>query len=370
MVQVCFIDGEPVPVDLAGASSLGEVRWRVASVLGISKSEAPGLLGEETWRVSPENVELLDEAGQRLDDFLLIEDLGDMKIQTFIFGLPVPEPEEEDQWPPTPTTKNIEEDDATKLYDSKMSGLAMNFESPTTCASSEQADSPSASFPLHEAVILGDCDAVVQLLDDGADIRQRDAEGDTVLHRAAYQGRRDLVSILLGARADVDVPDRKGKTALRRAYDSKDVTDVLLAGGADPSIGDKNGNTALHRAAEDDHADVATTLLAASGDPNLLSDDDLSPIHTAAIFGKVDVLKVLLGAGGNVNAKGSDGNTALHFAAYGGREAVGKVLLGAGAEPETLNDDGETPLEHASTGDHALPAWLLECVSLDSSDGL
>lgn len=313
-----------------------------------------------------ENVELLDEAGERLQEADFEANQGDMKIQTFIFGLDAEDPteEEEDGWPEPPLLEDINEEDydpkASKFNtpgrDKSLEGLAN--ECDTTCASSEQADSPYASLPLHEAVTLGNCDAVAQLLADGADVGKRDGDGESALHMAAYHNRLDMVNVLLGAKADPNALDRKGKTPLRRAYDSPDVAAALLAAGADPNAADKNGNTALHRAAEDDHVDVAGPLLAASANPNLLNDDDLSPLHTAAIFGKAHIAKLLLGAGAEVDSKGCGGNTALHFAAYGGCQQVGKVLLEAGADRAVRNEDGETPMEHANTGDHKEPAWL------------
>jgi len=327
------MDGEPVPLQLAGYETLEELRFRVADALG-----APSL----------HNVELLDEACERLHFNGRIADLGDMKIQTFVFGLPEPSEEErreEDFWAPPPV------EDLSDGYKEDHTDLN------TTRASSE-AVSPSAVFPLHEAVSLGDCNTVEQLLADGHDIGMLDAEGETALHRAAYHTRKDLVVMLLGARADPNALDRKAKTPLRKAYDSKEVAEVLLAAGADTNLADKNGNTALHRAAEDDHTDVAELLLANSADPNLLSDDDLSALHTAAIFGKAGVSALLLGARADVNAKGADGNTALHFASYGAHEEVGKLLLQAGADPKVRNEDGETPLEHACNAEHEAPAWL------------
>jgi ankyrin repeat protein len=351
MVQVYFIDGQPVPVDLTGVSSLDEMRWRIAHVLG-----AP----------SPDNVELLDEDGNRLDEKIkFIDNLGDMRIQTFVFGLDPPQMFREDSgtsgpWPSPPISEGMPDEEAQKLYEQYME------HENTTQASSEPADSPSNLYPIHEAVMIGDCEAVNQLLSEGNSVDKRDGEGDTALHRAAYQSRKDLVDILLGARADPNAVDRKGKTPLRKAYDNKDVAQALLSANADPNIADKNGNTALHRSAEDGFSEVATVLLAANADPNLLSDEDLSALHTASIFGKENVLKVLIEAGANIHSKGCGGNTALHFAAYGEREEVGKVLLGLGADVTALNEDGETPLEHALTapGCQRAPEWLQEHMDL------
>jgi len=53
-VKVCFLNGQPIVLPgLSLIPSLDEVRWLSAKSMG-----AP----------SPENIELLDESGERLDD--------------------------------------------------------------------------------------------------------------------------------------------------------------------------------------------------------------------------------------------------------------------------------------------------------------
>lgn len=399
-MEVHYIDGKTVPVDLEGVSSLSEVRLRVAKVMG-----AP----------SPQNVELLDESGERLvEEFINERILGEdkiielplpgdmMKIQAFLFGLGGEEEAESDaEQDFSMGTINEEEDgchsapdgyqhDApillaaevkqdiasvclSKLGDYKRGeqaavngGGSLNLMSgeetaddAATRASSEQADSPSRSFPLHESVNLGDCDAVTQLLADGEDVGKRDANGDTALHRAAYHSRKDIVDVLLAARADPNSTDRKGKTPLRRAYDSKDVAAALLSGGADPNAADKSGNTSLHRAAEDGHLEVGKLLLGASADPNIFNEEDLTALHTAAMCGNADIASELLAARADIHARGTAGNTALHFAAYSGHQTVGEFLLQSGADAKLLNDDDETPLQHAKTADRHDLAWLV-----------
>merc|ERR1712224_1172359 len=50
---------------------------------------------------------LLDEAGERLEDFGYMHDLSNMKIQCFVFGLPEPSEGDEDEH-------------ATKLHETKL----------------------------------------------------------------------------------------------------------------------------------------------------------------------------------------------------------------------------------------------------------
>ena len=50
---------------------------------------------------------------------------------------------------------------------------------------------------LHEAAKNGDTAEVKQWPEAGADVRARDADGETALHEAAFLGRRDTVTLLL-----------------------------------------------------------------------------------------------------------------------------------------------------------------------------
>jgi ankyrin repeat protein len=94
---------------------------------------------------------------------------------------------------------------------------------------------------------------VVQaLLQDGADIHERDNDGMTALHWAVVAHHPEAVKALLAAGADVNAVDHFGYTPLLYAAtidfgDSETVT-TLLKAGADPNIKDKKGGTALAHA--------------------------------------------------------------------------------------------------------------------------
>eukprot|EP00427_Karlodinium_veneficum_P011833 CAMPEP_0169092070 /NCGR_PEP_ID=MMETSP1015-20121227/16710_1 /TAXON_ID=342587 /ORGANISM="Karlodinium micrum, Strain CCMP2283" /LENGTH=358 /DNA_ID=CAMNT_0009152625 /DNA_START=27 /DNA_END=1106 /DNA_ORIENTATION=- len=356
VLQVCFISGQVVPVDLADAVTLGDVRLRVAEVLN-----AP----------SPANVELLAEDGQRLEDEVQIASLGDAKLQTYMFGLPDPEEEEsqraeqlrgeqEDEDPFfADYEKMIESKTEAKTEANKPVGEYSVLRHRLKSTSSDTEPSALGAFPLHEAVNQGSLEGVVLLLTQGdRDISEKDTAGDTALHRAAYHSSAEIVEVLLGSRADPNISDRKGKTALRRAYDNEDVAKLLLAADADPNVSDKDGTTALHRAAEDGNLNVITALVEARADISSYSDDELTAFHTAAIFGQSGVIEYLLSARADINSKSAGGNTALHLAAYGGRREVGLVLLKAGADSKIQNDDGETPKKHAENAGQEALEWL------------
>jgi len=309
-----------------------------------------------------------------------VASLGDAKIQTYMFGLPEAEEEEEESGRAQQTCEEQKDEDPffadyEKMMENKSetkaaaSGYPEADDKPVVdnsvlrhrlkSVSSETEPSPPGAFPLHEAVNQGSLESVVLLItEDGRDISQKDAAGDTPLHRAAYHSNADVVQILLGSRADPNIPDRKGKTALRRAYDNKHVAKLLLAANADPNVSDKDGTTALHRAAEDGNLDVITALVEARADVSSYSDDELTAFHTAAIFGQADVIEYFLSARADLNSKSAGGNTALHLAAYSGRSEVGKVLIKAGADSKVQNEDGETPKQHAVNAGQEALEWL------------
>lgn len=323
VLQVCFMGGQPVGADLVDVETVSDVRQRVSNVLG-----AP-----------IEHVELLDEAGSQLDDKLPVCFLRDAVIKTYVWGLPDTE----------------DSADLDHVFSQKEA-----FEGDsTTLDSSENADSPGISLPLHDAVNRGDYVTVKELLGDGANVEQQDATGDTALHWAAYHSNKAILDLLLEVRADPNAVDRKGKTPLRRAYDNKDVARALIAAGADARAADNSGSTTLHRAAEEGHLDVASLLLEARADANATNDDGYNALHSGAIYGHPKMVELLIGAKADINLRGAGGDTALHLAAYGRHQEACQLLVEAGANSQAENDEGETPMQQAGSGDEEVPEWIL-----------
>jgi cytohesin len=70
---------------------------------------------------------------------------------------------------------------------------------------------------LHHFAGQGNVQRVHALLESGADLNGRDADGATPLHWAADRGQQDMVSLLLNQGADISVQDHEGMTALHYA---------------------------------------------------------------------------------------------------------------------------------------------------------
>lgn len=147
-------------------------------------------------------------------------------------------------------------------------------------AVSASVDAEKMQNYLFETARAGDAVLVREIIDAGAQIDARNADGHTALILAAYHGRGSSVDALLAAGADPNIGDRRGNTALmgaifkgeeaivlrllrepRTAIDARNaagqtaamfaalfgkdaVIDALAARGADFSLADAAGQTA------------------------------------------------------------------------------------------------------------------------------
>jgi ankyrin repeat protein len=71
-----------------------------------------------------------------------------------------------------------------------------------------------SNTPLHIAVVQGDADAVMVLLQNSADIDSRGEHGYTPLHEAVEQGHDQIAELLIRYGAKSDIPNGDGITAL------------------------------------------------------------------------------------------------------------------------------------------------------------
>ena len=127
--------------------------------------------------------------------------------------------------------------------------------------------------PLFEAIEKGDMAEFSRLLENGADINERDEEGNTLLHHFAYWGQTETVTILLKIGVDSEARNENGATPLHIAAlqgHSEAITTLLDAGAGIDTHG-RFGHTPLHAAALGGHSEAITILLKAGADARLLA---------------------------------------------------------------------------------------------------
>lgn len=248
---------------------------------------------------------------------------------------------------------------------------------------------PEGGFtPLLYATLVGHAEGVEVLLDAGADVNDRAADGVTALMLALTK-RHEAVALALLARGADPSPIDAGYTALHVATSTRQLraARALLAAGADPNarmvrpqrltnafeIGvyqspgsgrlTQIGSTPFVVAAKVADAAMMQLLAEAGADPALTTDDGTSAVMMAAGLGKraaqeityyrwsetkaVEALTVALDLGLNINAANAHGETALHAAAYHNANEVIRFLVGAGARLDATNAARQTPLRLA-----------------------
>ena len=95
------------------------------------------------------------------------------------------------------------------------------------------------------------CASVVQLfIARGADVKEVNDRGYTLLESPVLQGETEIVDMLLdaGAGSVINTISKKGDALIHRVLDTEDndILENVIHAGADINIGDKDGRTVLH----------------------------------------------------------------------------------------------------------------------------
>jgi uncharacterized protein len=101
-------------------------------------------------------------------------------------------------------------------------------------AVNERAKNAMENMPIHAAAAGRSADAVVILIENGADINARQHGGWTALHAAAQNGDASIAHVLIGAGADVKARADNNQSALDLALTKghQDMVDILEHYGA------------------------------------------------------------------------------------------------------------------------------------------
>ena len=188
---------------------------------------------------------------------------------------------------------------------------------------------------LVEATRSNDPTALRTLLEDGADIQGRSADGSTAMHWAAHWNDLSIAEALIAAGAEADATNRFHVTPLMlaAANGSAPMIEALVLAGADPNGSLPSGETVLMTAARTGRPEAVRTLLAHGAAVNARETwRGQTALMWAAGEGHLEAARALLDAGANVNAASKRGYSALVFAVRQGHLDVTRALLDAGAD--------------------------------------
>ena len=144
----------------------------------------------------------------------------------------------------------------------------------------------------------GDAQHVMELLDEGVNIRALESFNESPLYVAAYNGYTDIVKLLIHAGIDLNQQNKAGKTAAMAAAQRNypEIVDLLLTAGANADIQDGNGQTGLMQACKSGNLKLAQIWLNAS-DIRIRDNANRTALTLAEQFGCKEIVELLKAAG-------------------------------------------------------------------------
>jgi ankyrin repeat protein len=242
--------------------------------------------------------------------------------------------------------------------------------SPRTVRAGDRREAKPIAADLVTAIRDADAQAVRKLLDNGADVKARDAEGNTPLILASFYASPNCVALLLENGADANAANEAGVTALIRAATSYEKTRLLVDAGARVGVRTADlGNTPLILAARRaGNSRTVKLLLEHGADATERDNAGISPIISGAASGDLETVRVLLDAGAKADdfPKSNDPiadaaagvRTPLMWAAYRNDVRMVRLLLERGADLNQSTYYG-SPLSQACWNDGFEAAELL-----------
>eukprot|EP01135_Chromosphaera_perkinsii_P003434 Nk52_evm3s243 gene=Nk52_evmTU3s243 len=209
-----------------------------------------------------------------------------------------------------------------------------------------------AQTALHKSAKYGHIKCALYLLEAGADIEFRDAEGRTALAIAAFFGEMEMVKLLISNGANVDSQDNKKKNIVMHALYS------LRPGEGKSPKGGQHEESQLELIKNKEALRLVKYLtIECNANLELLDNSNNTVVHVACRHRRADCLEFLvMRVPGQVLARNCRQELPLHFACtadLGGFNdcACVEVLLKHGGLKKTnemKNEKGKTPLDLAA----------------------
>ena len=231
----------------------------------------------------------------------------------------------------TPSMQNLNMDDVprhTFLPESVNTTLSTHL--PQVSDATEKVrKADNQRTALHKAAKSGEELYIVEiLLENGADVNAKTADGTTALHLAAQYGNENAARVLLEHGANVHA---------RMVPPKDDLMGRKFVG----------GRTTLHWAAVEGHDAVVELLLDHHADPGAKNTTYRTPLQEAIMHGNELVARVLIKRGAPIDDQDDEAWTPLHQASHAagrlnaqkGQAAIAELLLDSGAHIDAVTAD-------------------------------
>lgn len=212
------------------------------------------------------------------------------------------------------------------------------------------------TYPLHRAIAVHQNEVLPRI--SASDLSVVNHYGFTLLMEAALAGNEEATRHLCAMGANVHDKDPNGNTALHlSARNGGQVAAVLLEAGADPMSFNSAQETPLIHALSQNKVPTLLPLLQAYKAKNISIEGEedwtgMPAVNLVADACRMEELRLMLTMGSHLGACDDNGNTPLLKAAQDGLTNAVRVLLEAGDTPNTANQQDETALHLAARGHH------------------
>lgn len=181
------------------------------------------------------------------------------------------------------SVKDSKKEEFCRVQKNRDGDIASEIKSLIEQGANVNQKNKEGDFPTKIAFMCGKQNVVKYLLEKGADINQQDRHGHTLLHLAALEDNEEMISYLLEHGANINQKDNYGQTSLhfstycscsrdeeiekpsdRKGKEKKDKAKMmkyLIEHGADVNGKDKNGLTPLKIAKQKENERVIEYLL-------------------------------------------------------------------------------------------------------------
>jgi ankyrin repeat protein len=202
-----------------------------------------------------------------------------------------------------------------------------------------QTNPTNLNEQLLQATQHGDKQAVLNLLQQGADINVIDAQGRTPVMIATYQHNTDMVRALLQAGADVNIRDNNKENPLLHsaAQGCLDIIKLAIEARADTRLTNRFGGISIIPASERGHIEIVRELLTSTDiKVNHVNNLGWTALLEAIILSNGDkahqqIVQLLIDYGADVNLADRDSITPLQHARERRFTEIEQILLQAGA---------------------------------------
>ncbi len=222
-------------------------------------------------------------------------------------------------------------------------------EIPMLAIQGAQVDAPhNGQTPLAFAIQSGAKQAVLALLESGADINNPSGDEQNSPLMIAIESNQDTIAqLLIELNADVHLENSAGDTAMHKAaaIGQTHTMQLLKNRQADIDALNYSGMRPLHAAVQSENV-ASIDYLVDQGSPFNHPLEDLSPLHLAIRESKPNALNYLIAMGADINAQTqSDKNTPLHDALEANDEVAITLLMENKADLTLKNTSGRTAVD-------------------------